>query len=181
MINYQLLLYTVYQSTPKTNLCKTAACTLSRSPSSQHITPVHKQIYRIILLLPFTSAHSAAPLYHTDLRDPFKPSCTLRAFSVSVLSTFPACMSITGLRALALCKASLNLLSLGIWTLTTVFTFKLLLKERQFRLAFPSNIVTIECISLYAFEFIFMRMLYVQFFFPWSLYGDLGSIERCTL
>lgn len=75
-----LLLYTVYQSTPKTNLCKAAACTLPRSSSSQHITPVHKQLYRIILLLPFTSAHSTAPLYHTDLPDPFTPSCTLRAF-----------------------------------------------------------------------------------------------------
>lgn len=162
MLHPNLIPIAPLHSLPKysQNLCKAAACTLPRSSSSQHIIPVHKQLYRIILLLPFTSAHSAAPLYHTDLRDPFTPSCTLRASSASALSTFPARMSIMGLRA------SPNSLPLGIWTLTTVFTFKLLLKEHQFRLAFPSNTSTTECISLYAFTFFLMLCCTFKICFP---------------
>ena len=125
-----------------------AARVISRTPSTQHITPVLKQLHWLlvllrinykILLLTFKALHTLAPPYLTELLQTYIPSRTLRTSSASPLFTPSAHLSTMGLRSFS-CSAPWlwNTHPQDIRSLTTLSTFKSHLKTHLFRLAFPS-------------------------------------------
>lgn len=93
-----------------------AARILTRTPVSEHITPLLTQLLWLpvkycidfkILLLTFKALHNFAPPYLSELLQPYAPSRTLRSYSSSLLSIPSARMSTMGFRAFSYCAPHL--------------------------------------------------------------------------
>uniref|UniRef100_A0A669EDX1 Reverse transcriptase domain-containing protein n=1 Tax=Oreochromis niloticus TaxID=8128 RepID=A0A669EDX1_ORENI len=124
----------------------TAARIISRTRSTEHITPVLKQLHWLpihlrvnfkILLLTFKALHNLAPPYLSDLLHTYSPLRTLRSSSASLLSVPPARLTTVGLRVFSCSAPRLwNALPLALRTTHCLTTFKSLLKTHLFRIAY---------------------------------------------
>ena len=123
-----------------------AVCIITRTPSTDHITPALQQLYWLpiesridfkILLLTLKILHNLAPSYLTELIHSHTPSCTL--WSSPTIQLFVPSVNLTtmGSRALSWSAPSLwNSLPPDICTSDTVSTFKSRLKTHLFRVAY---------------------------------------------
>lgn len=123
-----------------------AARIITRTNSSDHITPVLIQLhwlpvhYRIDyknLLLTFKALHNLAPIYITDLLQEYTPSRTLRSSSVGLLTIPSSRLSTMGARAFSCSAPRLwNSLPPHIRQSDSITTFKTQLKTYLFKLAY---------------------------------------------
>ena len=124
----------------------TAARIITRTKSSDHITPVlmqlhwlpiHQLIHYKLLLLTFKALHNQAPPYLSNMLHPYIPPRPLRSSSAALLSTPSFSLISLGAQAFSCSAPRLwNSLPLHIRTLDSIDTFKSHLKTHLFKLAY---------------------------------------------
>jgi len=126
----------------------TAARIVSKTKTSNYITPILKQLHWLpikmriefkICLLVFKGIHGCAPAYITDLLSLHAPSRSLRSAGKMLLVEQKVRLDRTGARAFSYAAAKLwNKLPVDLRTCTEINVFKSQLKTHLFKKAYDN-------------------------------------------
>jgi hypothetical protein len=104
---------------------------------SLHWLPVKERIEYKIVLLTFKSMHDMAPLYISELLQPYHPSCSLRSEDLVLLKQPKSRTRRYGDRAFSVCAPRLwNNLPLSLRKIDSLSTFRTTLKTHLFKRAY---------------------------------------------